>query len=255
MSKISTSDTGHAKNVANFNKMIAACTGYGTAYNPSNPNLAIKAMTPQAAGGDASVKAVAPAQKPYKDAEDARHQPFIDLPQLVRDAYNELASCDGVSATTLQTALNLEKKIAGTNRAPKPKGVTPPVNPPEPTKKSHSTSQQSFDMRLAAFNDFISLLAGEPNYITNQPDLMVTALTSTAATLGALNQAIEPVYTPYQTALTVRDTALYFPVTGIYDTQAKVKKYVSGNRALSATAKKEVLSLKFTKPPQKDLHF
>jgi len=31
----STSETGHAKNVANFEDLISFCTGYGTAYNPS----------------------------------------------------------------------------------------------------------------------------------------------------------------------------------------------------------------------------
>ena len=30
-------ETGHAKNVENWQKMIAACTGFGSAYNP-NPD-------------------------------------------------------------------------------------------------------------------------------------------------------------------------------------------------------------------------
>lgn len=31
----STSETGHAKNVANFSTLISFCTAYGTKYNPS----------------------------------------------------------------------------------------------------------------------------------------------------------------------------------------------------------------------------
>ena len=31
----STSETGHAKNVANFQNLIAFVTGYGATYNPS----------------------------------------------------------------------------------------------------------------------------------------------------------------------------------------------------------------------------
>ena len=31
----STSETGHAKNVANFEDLISFCNGYGATYNPS----------------------------------------------------------------------------------------------------------------------------------------------------------------------------------------------------------------------------
>jgi hypothetical protein len=51
------SETGHAKNVENWQKMIAACTGFGGAYKPSNVNLEVGSMTarkqipPPAQGG------------------------------------------------------------------------------------------------------------------------------------------------------------------------------------------------------------
>lgn len=38
---VSTSETGHAKNVANFATLISFCTAYGANYNPSNPALSI----------------------------------------------------------------------------------------------------------------------------------------------------------------------------------------------------------------------
>jgi hypothetical protein len=254
MAKISTSETGDAKNVANYNKMITACTGYGLLYNPSNPKLAIPAMTTQAANCDAAVKGVMPFEKPYKDAIAARHVPFDALAQLTRNALNELKSCDGVSDTTIQSAETLEKKIAGTNRAPE-SPIPPVVNPPEPTPKSHSTSQQSFDMRLANFNNFVSLLAAEPNYLTNEDDLTVASLTTYAATLKTVNDAVEPVYEAYETALTTRDTLLYYPATGMLPIAAKVKNYVKGNTKITETAKKLVLDLKFKAPPKADLHF
>ena len=37
----STSETGHAKNVANFEDLISFCNGYGAAYNPSKAALTI----------------------------------------------------------------------------------------------------------------------------------------------------------------------------------------------------------------------
>jgi hypothetical protein len=40
----STSETGHAKNVANFEDLISFCTGYGTAYNPSKVTIKLPAL-------------------------------------------------------------------------------------------------------------------------------------------------------------------------------------------------------------------
>lgn len=40
----STTETGHAKNVATFEDLITFCTGYGTPYNPSKAALKIAAL-------------------------------------------------------------------------------------------------------------------------------------------------------------------------------------------------------------------
>jgi hypothetical protein len=45
----STSETGHAKNVANFEDLISFCNGYGVSYNPSKAILQIGNLTPSLA--------------------------------------------------------------------------------------------------------------------------------------------------------------------------------------------------------------
>ena len=37
----STSETGHAKNIANFQDLISFCEGYGATYNPTKESLKI----------------------------------------------------------------------------------------------------------------------------------------------------------------------------------------------------------------------
>ena len=37
-------ETGHIKNIENFEVIISACNGYGSAYNPNNSALAISAF-------------------------------------------------------------------------------------------------------------------------------------------------------------------------------------------------------------------
>jgi hypothetical protein len=41
----STTETGHAKNVANFEDLISFCTGYGASYNPSKASIKLAALT------------------------------------------------------------------------------------------------------------------------------------------------------------------------------------------------------------------
>ena len=38
---MSTSDSGHAKNVANLENLISFCDGYGAVYNPSKDALSL----------------------------------------------------------------------------------------------------------------------------------------------------------------------------------------------------------------------
>ncbi len=37
-------ETGHAKNVENWQKMIVACTGFGGDYKPPNTDLTVASM-------------------------------------------------------------------------------------------------------------------------------------------------------------------------------------------------------------------
>ena len=38
-------ETGHAKNIANFQDLIAFCTGYGATYNPTKTALKLPQLT------------------------------------------------------------------------------------------------------------------------------------------------------------------------------------------------------------------
>lgn len=58
----SQSETGHAKNVANFETMISFCTAYGTAYNPSKSTLKIEALNTLLSQSRTSISEVANAK-------------------------------------------------------------------------------------------------------------------------------------------------------------------------------------------------
>jgi len=250
-------ETGHAKNVGNFKLMNIYVAGFGTTYNPANPNILIAALNSKATVADATVKSVQLAETPYKHAKHARRVAYDKLNPLVRSAMGILKSSHGISEFTISEANTLAQKITGTNRVPKKKNGNNAQNgqSTEPTEQLHSVSQQSFDMRLANFNDFISILQATPQYAPNERDIQVTALTTFAEALAATNDMVNKTFIPYRAALKARDTELYFPQTGLFDIAAKVKNYISSlNGALGDTEKKQVMGLTFSKPFEKSLH-
>jgi len=78
----STSETGHAKNVANFDEMISNIQGYKTVYNPSKLSIkldALQTLSINAKNGIDGVNAAIPA---YSNAVAARDAAFSPLRQI-----------------------------------------------------------------------------------------------------------------------------------------------------------------------------
>ena len=61
-------ETGHAKNVENWQKMIAACTGFGGDYKPSNANLEVASMTTLLTDVETEMDGVQTSIVPWKNA-------------------------------------------------------------------------------------------------------------------------------------------------------------------------------------------
>ena len=68
----STSEQGHNRNAANFDKLITHCISYGTAYNPSKASLKTAALQAQATAARNSLTAINTLTPTYKNAVAAR---------------------------------------------------------------------------------------------------------------------------------------------------------------------------------------
>jgi len=249
-------ETGHAKNVANFSKLITACTSFGADYNPTSAKLKLTALQTLYTDSDKAVKKVDTERKPYNLAIELRKTAYTNLNNTVQSALDALISCDDVPKGTIADAKTLVKKIKGTNRPAKAKTTsTPPAPDAEPTATTYSTSRQSYDMRLANFNDLIALLDSTAEYIPNETENTIIALKGYAADLLSKNTAVNDSYPSYSQALNQRDMLLYYPETGLVDITLKVKRYVESVSKLSATQKKLVSSLDFKKMSKNILHF
>lgn len=86
----STSETGHAKNVANFEDLISFCTGYGSTYNPSKISLKLPQLQTQLTSVKANVLSVTNNSVAYNNAVNARMLAFEGLRKLSTRLVNAL---------------------------------------------------------------------------------------------------------------------------------------------------------------------
>ena len=83
----STTETGTAKRVANFEDLISFCTSYGATYNPSKQNLKLSALNTLRANAKAAVQAVKTAKTNYDNACNAREIAFKQLKAIGNKSY------------------------------------------------------------------------------------------------------------------------------------------------------------------------
>lgn len=219
----STSETGHAKNVANFDRLISFCTGYGTAYNPVKPSLTIPMMEELAAKAKQNLQKTKTAKAEFDIATNARQTQFKDLKTHYTKITNALAGV-GASQAIIKDAKTINKKIQGA------KSTSDKPTPPDPTatttEKTISTSQQSYDSLIDHFAKYKELLSQEPLYTPNETDLQLATLQEKLTKLKTTNQTNINSYTNWSNARIQRNQTLYNPLTGLVATATDAKKYV-----------------------------
>jgi hypothetical protein len=92
----SKTETGHSKNVATFEDLIAFCTAYGATYNPVKASLKLTALNTLFSSAITSLQAVKVAKSAYDNATNAREIAFKPLKSLATKVINALSSTDAV---------------------------------------------------------------------------------------------------------------------------------------------------------------
>ena len=243
----STSETGHAKNVANLDELTSFVTGYGTAYNPSKSSIKLTALQALSTSAKNAINAVNAAEPAYKNAVAAREAAFAPLSKLITRVMNALKATDTTEEVDA-SAKTLVHKI---------QGVRASAKKTEEEKKALaaagkevveiSSSQMSYDSRLDNFDKLIKLLTSVALYAPNEADLKATALTTLYTDLKAKNTAVVTATTPLSNARIARNDVLYKDVTGLYDIAIDVKTYVKSVFGATSPQYKQVSGLKFTK--------
>lgn len=239
----STSETGHAKNAANFEELVSVCKGYGAVYNPSNTNLTITSLETLLGNTNAAIGTLNSATPDWITAVNERETAFKPLSELTTRVVSALASSE-VSKAIVDDAKTIARKIKG-ERAGKKSDKPIDPNNPDLNPKSISVSQMSFDNRIENFDRLIKLVQAQIKYTPNETDLSVAGLNTLITTLRAKNKDVTDTYVAVSNARTDRNNMLYKPVTGLVEIAKGVKAYVKSIFGASSPKYKQVAKIKF----------
>ena len=243
----STTEQGHNRNAANFDKLIINCTSYGITYNPNKAALKIVAMQAQATAAKNSLTTVNALTPAYKNAVSARVAAFKPFDKLITRVNNALKASDTTQEVD-DSAKTIVRKLQG-RRATAKKTEEEKKVAADAGKEivEISTSQMSYDSRLDNFDKLIKLLSSVSQYAPNEVDLKITALTALYTDLKAKNLAVINAETPLNNARIARNDVMYKDNVGLVDVAADVKTYIKSVFGATSPQYKTVSSLKFTK--------
>lgn len=241
----STSETGHSKNVAHFQQLIAFCKSYGPAYNPSRNQLTITSLEAALAQAQAALASVTATKTTFDNATNNRKEGFTDLKKFATQVVSALKA-SGASSLAVADAKTSARKMQG-RRA---KAITPPATPAanltEAKEDKHiSVSQLSFDSQVEHFSKLVQTVSQQPNYNPNEKPLTIGTLQNQLQQLASLNNDVINTYTDWNKARLNRTAVFYTPLTGLVQVAADVKDYVKSIFGASSNEFKQAAALSF----------
>ncbi|AZB30253.1 hypothetical protein EB354_13860 [Chryseobacterium balustinum] len=218
----STSEVGHARNVANLQKLSQQVSVY-TLYNPPVPNLTVANLQGLYATASAKLVEVEDKRNANKNAIALRQTAFENLKPILTRIINRLEIL-GLMTGTLDQAKSLNRSIQGSR---KKRSVSAKTDDEQlSTNNSISNSRQSFTQQAENFGILLQLLATIPNYNPDEDELKLTDLSTYKDSLINATQFVDQTEAELNIKLIERDQILYAEEIGLYSIAQNVKKYV-----------------------------
>ena len=235
----STSEVGHAKNVANLQKLTEQVTVY-TLYNPPVENLTLVSLQALYTTASTKLTEVEDKRLANKNAIALRQTAFENLKPTCTKIINHLEIL-GLQQGTIDQAKSLNRLIQGGQK----KETTPPEEGNEPAK-TVSTSRQSYTQQAENFGILLQLLGTITEYNPNENDLKLANLNTYKDSLVSSTQTVDQTEAELNNKLIERDQILYADGTGLYSIAQNVKKYVKSLYGATSPEYTNVSSIEFT---------
>ena len=238
----STSEVGHAKNIANLNLLNSNIAALGAVYNPSNPKLQLASLQNLYNSAFNQQENVNNLVAPYSLAVDERELIFKPLNRELTKLRKAYKATDGVTTVQLEDFMTIVRKLKGVKKT-----TTIASTNSEETLTVHSTSQMSYDQRTNNMDLLISLLQNTPNYSPNEVEYQASTYQTKKALMLQKTQAVADTFIPLNSARSQRNDTLYNSPDNLVDIANKAKDYLFTILDANSAQYKAISKIKFKK--------
>ena len=233
----SKSETGHNKNVANFATTIQVLQEMGNLYNPTNPNLILPNLYPIQSALGTTITFLNNKKPLYKNAVADREILIAQLPSRLTMSLN-FAKSINISQTDKENLASQVKKMRGDKKAKV-------VNPDIAAGDSISTSQMSYDSRIANFDTYISQLSSLAEYIPNETVIQIADLQNYHTKLTNSSTLVNSAGNELITGRKNRNDILYNNPINVIQLIREIKAYLKSLGAAAEPYYKAIVKLQF----------
>jgi hypothetical protein len=278
----SVSEVGHAKNLANLQKLIDLVTQIGATYNPNNPQLTVANLIVLQTLCTTDYNSWLTKYTTWKSATNNREIAFKPVSKLCTQILDNVKALT-IPQQTIDDVTAIVHKIQGySNKLNKtaspttPTGTTPtgggtpnptggnstqapssdrPIGTPVPLPNpivipppdGVSTSQQSYDSLIANFEKLLQQLQAMPSYTPNEINIKLATLQTLGTSLQTLNIAAINAINGVALARNQRNLTFYSNSTGMVDITKKVKSYIKQIEGSTSAIYHQATAIKFIK--------
>jgi hypothetical protein len=240
----STSEVGHAKNIANLNLLNTNIIALGATYNPSNSKLLLANLQNIYALAFAQQESVNNLGAPYSVAVDEREAIFKPLNRELSKLRKAYKATEGVTAAQLEDFMTAVRKLKGVKKTT---ATAKTATNPEEAQINHSTSQMSYDQRTNNMDTLIAILQNTGNFNPNETAYQIATYQAKKAQMLAKTQAVANTFIPLNNARSERNNTLYLSDDNLVDTANKAKDYIFTILDASTAQYKAIAKIKFKK--------
>jgi hypothetical protein len=235
-----TFETGHAKNVANFQNLINVLTTCGPTYNPAKDTLKIPHLNTIAIKAQNDLSNVIDKKTEFNKAITNRSMAFENLQTLSTRLINAL-KVTNAPPQRVDHAKVFNRKLQG-RRA---KAIPKSTDENGTTPRTISTSQRSYDQQIQHFAGLIAVLKSEESYQPNEAELKIETLIAKQNELLVKNNEVSVAHSFISHARNIRNQTFYSNNDGLVAIALEIKNYVKSVYGANSPQFKEINAIQF----------
>jgi hypothetical protein len=234
-------ESGHARNVANFDELVVVLGTFGNGYQPASPAIQLNALVDLQEKLKEALQRVNDANGVYRDKIYARQNAYEQMNALAMRIVNTMAGLGFESKILTQAKSTLSKIRGGGGKKKKEVGEDGTTE-----TKSISVSQMSFDQRKNNFSALVGLINAQATYTPNEADMQVVSLKKYIEGLQNFNQEAIVAEQNLIMARKERDSLLYADNVGVIALVQQIKAYTKGAFGTKHQSYERIKGLKFS---------